>query len=82
MTKSDQELAMAELVDLLQPVVRRAGHLRGCGFRLVGDPHTHATLKSMYDNGNSAAGEVLANLFPTGHDEVVSSREFRRSKKP
>lgn len=60
--KSEQE-SIAELVNLLLPVARRAGHLRGFGIRLVGDPKACATLKSMHDGGNTAAGEVLANLF-------------------
>lgn len=70
MTNSSEE-HIAELIEALQPAVRRAGALRAFGIRLVGDQKTHAILKSMYERGNSAAGEVLANLFPTGHEEVT-----------
>lgn len=69
-----QQEHIAELVDLLLPAVRQAGALRACGIRLVGDPKAQANLKSMYEGGNPAAGEVLANLFPTGHHEVTRDR--------
>lgn len=59
-----------EIINELLPVARIAGRLRACGIRIAGEPEALAALRELYNEGDQAAGVIIANMFPNGHPEV------------